>query len=164
MSPALALRIATVGGLGYLPKAPGTWASAATIPVAWAAHWAGGFPALLALTFVVWVLGFWAVAVLVKGMEDPAEIVIDEVAGMLVALWPLSLGLGIMGAEPHVFPWPGWVLGFLLFRTLDIGKPWPVNRAEALGGPMGVMLDDLVAGVMTAAAAMLAAAVAHGWI
>lgn len=164
MSPGLARTIATVGGIGWLPRAPGTWASAATIPLAWGAHAVAGFAGMLVLTVVVTAVGWWAVAALVTGDEDPSEIVIDEVAGMLVALWPLSAGLTMMEAAPSVWPWPGWVLGFVLFRALDILKPPPVSTAERIGGATGVMLDDLVAGLLTALVAVGAAAVAHGWI
>ena len=82
---------------------------------------------------------------------------------MLIALWPLSIGLGQIGAEWHVWPWPGWVVGFLLFRFFDIVKPPPVNWAGRVTGPLGVMLDDVVAGVMTALIVVIAAGMAHGW-
>ena len=82
---------------------------------------------------------------------------------MLIALWPLSIGLGQIGAEWHVWPWPGWVVGFLLFRFFDIVKPPPVNWAGRVAGPLGVMLDDIVAGVMTALIVVVAAGIAHGW-
>ena len=164
MSAALASRIATGFGLGHLPKAPGTWGSLAAIPLAWGLHAAGGFWLLDPATLAVIGLGFWAVANTPGGADDPSEIVIDEIAGMLIALWPLSLGLTLAGTPADVFPWPGWVLGFLLFRFFDIVKPWPVGWADRLGGPLGVMLDDILAGLITAALASLAAAVAHGWI
>nr|WP_285672413.1 phosphatidylglycerophosphatase A [Limibaculum sp. NKW23] len=160
----MARLIATGFGLGRLPLAPGTWASAAAIPLAWLLHGLGGFWLLAAATLAATALGLWAVARMPGGTDDPAEVVIDEIAGQWLALWPLSLGLTHIGAEPWLFPWPGWVLGFLLFRALDIFKPWPVSRAERAGGALGVMLDDLVAGGLTALAASLAAAVAHGWI
>ena len=71
--------------------------------------------------------------------------------------------LGQIGAEWHAWPWPGWVLGFLLFRFFDIVKPPPVSWADRMEGPLGVMLDDIVAGVLTALIAVVAAGVAHGW-
>ncbi len=156
--------IATGLGLGRLPAAPGTWASAATIPLVWGLHWLGGFWLVGPATLAVIALGLWAVARLPGGAADPPEVVIDEVAGMMLALWPLSLGLTLAGAAAHVFPWPGWAMGFVLFRALDILKPWPVSRAERLPGAWGVMADDLAAGAITALAATLAAAVAHGWL
>ena len=59
---------------------------------------------------------------------------------------PLSFGLWHAGAPPALFPWPGWVGGFLLFRLFDIWKPWPVSWADRRKGPTGVMLDDVLAG------------------
>ena len=157
-------QIATVFGIGFLPKGPGTWASAATIPFAWALHWLGGFWLLGPATLAITALGWWATHRYLSGAAgDPPEVVIDEVAGMLIALWPLSLGLTIAGAAPHVWPWPGWVLGFLGFRFFDILKPPPVSWAERPAGATGVMLDDLVAGALTALLATVAAGISHGW-
>ena len=89
---------------------------------------------------------------------------IDEVVGQWVALMPLSLGLWAAGAPAHLFPWPGWVGGFVLFRLFDIWKPGPVGWADRRKGPTGVMLDDVVAGVLAALVVTLLAAVAHGWL
>ena len=183
----LPLRIATVLGLGNLPGAPGTWASVAAIPLAWALHAIGGFWLVAPATVALGLAGWWATgqvlaeraahpedavnlqwnekssAYVAPGDQDPSEIVIDEVVGMLIALWPLSAGLTMMGAAAHVWPWPGWVLGFLLFRFFDIVKPPPVSWADNLPGAMGVMLDDIVAGALTAALALVAAGISHGW-
>jgi phosphatidylglycerophosphatase A len=158
--------IATGFGAGLLPAAPGTWGSLAALPPAWALHWAGGFPALALATLAAVALGFWAVGRELAGRpeEDPGEIVIDEIAGQWLALWPLSFGLWYAERDPALFPWPGWVGAFLLFRLLDILKPPPVRQADALPGALGVMLDDLVAGAMAAALLLLAAALAHGWL
>ncbi|HUS56278.1 MAG TPA: phosphatidylglycerophosphatase A [Thermohalobaculum sp.] len=156
--------IVTCFGIGNLPGAPGTWASVAAIPLAWALHAAGGFWALGLVTMVLALIGYWATSRYLAGRpEDPAEVVIDEVVGMLIALWPLSIGLAHTGAEWHVWPWPGWVLGFLLFRFFDIVRPPPVSWADRVPGPLGVMLDDIVAGVLTASITVIAAGVAHGW-
>jgi phosphatidylglycerophosphatase A len=156
--------IATCFGIGHLSVAPGTWASLAAIPLAWVLHAAGGFWALGLATVVLTLLGYWATARYLDGRaEDPSEVVIDEVVGMMIALWPLSIGLSYMGYAWHVWPWPGWVLGFLLFRFFDIVKPPPVNWADRMEGPLGVMLDDIVAGVLTALIAVMAAGIAHGW-
>ena len=163
MTPLIADRIATVLGIGRLPGAPGTWGSLAAIPLAWSLHYLGGFALLAAATVAVTALGYWASKVYLAGrQEDPSEVVIDEVAGMLLTLWPLSAGLSMAGTDPGVFPWPGWVGGFLLFRFFDLVKPPPVNWADR-PGPLGVMLDDLVAGALAAALMLLAAGVAHGW-
>jgi len=155
--------VATLFGLGTLPLAPGTWASAAALPLAWGLHAAGGAWALAGATVAIAALGWWAAGRIVTGAEDPPEIVIDELAGMLLALWPLSIGLTLAGAPAHLWPWPGWVGGFLAFRLLDILKPWPIRRIERLGGAAGVMLDDLAAGAGAAVLMTVAAGVAHGW-
>ena len=156
--------IATCFGIGNLPGAPGTWASVAAIALAWGLHAAGGFAAVGLVTVALALLGYWATARTLDGRaEDPPEVVIGEVVGMLIALWPLSIGLGLMGAEWHVWPWPGWVVGFLLFRFFAIVKPPPVSWAGRVAGPLGVMLDDIVAGAMTALIVVVAAGVAHGW-
>jgi phosphatidylglycerophosphatase A len=156
--------LATFGGVGLLPLAPGTWGSAAAIPLTWGLHWLGGFWLVGPATVATAVLGYVATArYLEGGDDDPSEVVIDEVAGMMVALWPLSLGLTILDAEPYKFPWPGWVLGFLLFRFFDIVKPFPVSWADRRPGPLGVMLDDILAGVLTAILATISAGISHGW-
>ncbi|MEM1342953.1 MAG: phosphatidylglycerophosphatase A [Pseudomonadota bacterium] len=160
---ALPYRIATLGGIGLLPSAPGTWASIATVPLTWGLHALGGFWLVAAVTVGFAILGWWSIARLDGPDQDPPEVVIDELVGMMLALWPLSLGLTLIEAGPAVFPWPGWLMGFLLFRFFDIVKPPPVNWAERLPGATGVMLDDIVAGVLTAAIALIAAALSHGW-
>ena len=123
--------IATVGGVGYLTKMPGTLGSAVAcglyvfLPV----HWA----AILAVT----VLGIWASDSYAKktGVTDPGEVVIDEVVGMWLSLC----------AMPPTFIVPA----FLLFRIVDIVKPIPVCTAEKLPGGWGIMADDVVGGLMT---------------
>jgi phosphatidylglycerophosphatase A len=150
--------------VGYLKPAPGTWGSAAALPVAFLLHGLGGFPALAIATAAAFLLGTWAVERVTAGVadKDPSEIVIDEVVGMWIALWPLSAGLWLGGAEPWVFPWPGWVGAFVLFRLFDVWKPGPVGWADRQPGAMGVMLDDVIAGAMAAVIVTLAAGVAHG--
>ena len=158
--------IATFGYIGLLRPAPGTWGSLAALPVAWLLHWLGGFPLLCLATLGVFAVGYWATRAETAGREDgdPGEIVIDEVAGQWIALFPLSAGLWMAGAAPHVFPWPGWVAGFVLFRLFDIWKPWPVSWADGLHGPLGVMLDDVLAGIIAAGIVTALAAIAHGWL
>ncbi|MDJ0628234.1 MAG: phosphatidylglycerophosphatase A [Rhodobacter sp.] len=156
--------IATAFGIGHLPYAPGTWGSAAAIPAAYLIHALGGFPALLIATLAVVLAGWWATAVATKGHDDhdPSEIVIDEVAGQWIALWPLSAGLWHAGADPWVFPWPGWVGAFVLFRLFDITKPGPIRWADRLHTPLGVMLDDVLAGLAAAVGVAVLAVLAHG--
>ncbi len=63
-----------------------------------------------------------------------------------------------------LFPWPGWISAFVLFRLLDIWKPGPVGWADRRKGPTGVMLDDVIAGLMAAVLVTLMAGLAHGWL
>lgn len=158
--------IATFGYVGLIPFATGTWGSLAALPIGYLLHVVGGFPLLLIATVLAYGLGFWATKV--ETFEehdlDPAHIVIDEVVGQWIALMPLSLGLWLAGAPPHIFPWPGWVVGFVLFRIFDIWKPGPVGWADRRKGPTGVMLDDVFAGLLAAVAVTLMAGIAHGWL
>jgi phosphatidylglycerophosphatase A len=155
--------IATFGGVGLLRPAPGTWGSLAALPVAWGLHVVGGFGALAVATVVVFGLGWWASALETRGGADPdpSEIVIDEVAGMFLALWPVSLGAAMRGVDVTAL-WPGWVVAFLAFRLFDIWKPGPIGWADRMHTPLGLMLDDVIAGVFAALAVIVAAFVAHG--
>ena len=150
------MAVATAGGVGFLPWAPGTWGSALAIPIfvllsplpVW----------LFALTVAALVaLGAWSAdgAEAHFGRADDGRIVIDEVAGQLIALGPL---LG-----PLLEPTPiGVVTAFVLFRVLDVWKPWPIRwiDREAKGG-WGVMLDDVMAGAI---AALVLAGVMHALV
>ena len=163
--PPRAIRLVTsVCGLGWLPGAPGTWCSVAAIGLGYLLHRMGGLPALLLATVIASALGFGIIRhALLEGEDpDPGEIVIDELVGQWIALLPLSAGLWHAGVPGHVFPWPGLVGAFLLFRLFDIWKPGPVGWADGLGGTLGVMLDDVLAGLMAAAGVAIAAAIAHG--
>lgn len=129
---------ATWFGAGLLPKAPGTWGSLAALPFAWALASMGGTSVLAAATIVCFALGWWASAVYVRrtGVDDPGEVVIDEVAG----IW-----LTLVFSPPDLL---SYGLGFVLFRIFDIWKPWPVSWADRdIGGGLGVMLDDVLAGI-----------------
>ncbi|WP_270937983.1 phosphatidylglycerophosphatase A family protein [Falsiroseomonas oryzae] len=129
--------VATLGGAGLLRPGPGTWGSAVVLPLALL----GPLPCL-ALAALLTLAGFWAAPrVLADAQEDPGWFVADEGAGMLLALAALP-----------VASLPGILLAFALFRLLDIAKPWPVSWADAQPGALGVMLDDLVAGAIAAAA------------
>ena len=158
--------IATFGFVGLMPFAAGTWGSLAALPTGYLLHRLGGFPLLAVATAIAYALGYWATRVETFESHDldPSHIVIDEVVGQWIALMPLSAGLWFAGAPPHVFPWPGWVFGFLLFRLFDIWKPGPVGWADRRKGPTGVMLDDVVAGLLAALIVTLLAGVAHGWL
>jgi phosphatidylglycerophosphatase A len=135
----LILFVATGAGTGYSPLASGTVGSALAV-----ALWAGvrGWPpaAYLALVIAVTALGVWASgrAEAIFGGKDDGRITIDEVAGML-----LSLALLPATASPILVAGAG----FLLFRAFDVAKPPPALLAETLPGGLGVMADDLVAGL-----------------
>ncbi len=157
--------IATFGYVGLLPGPAGTWGSLAALPTGYLLHLLGG-PLLLGAEIVVaYGLGIWATRIETFEQDDldPSHIVIDEVVGQWIALLPLSAGLWLAGAPAQLFPWPGWVFGFLLFRLFDIWKPGPVGWADRRKGPTGVMLDDVIAGVLAALVVILLAGIAHGW-
>lgn len=135
--------VATAGGIGYAPRrlGPGTWASAATVLVWWLvasqSPWLGHWVVALTLLTLVIALGVpAATAVEVEGgRHDPSYIVIDEVAGQLIALIAIPLD------------WKSLLASLILFRAFDILKPPPCRRLERFSGGMGVMLDDMAAGV-----------------
>ncbi|MEO1688371.1 MAG: phosphatidylglycerophosphatase A [Pseudomonadota bacterium] len=156
--------LATLWGLGALVPAPGTFGSLAALPLGWVLHGLGGFPLLVVGFLAVCVAGWLAIRGAPIWEADASEVIVDEVAGQLLALFPLSLGLWLRGTEPWLFPWPGWVGAFLAFRLFDIWKPWPINALERLPGAWGVMADDLLAGLFAALLVALADAVAHGWL
>jgi phosphatidylglycerophosphatase A len=155
--------IATFGGVGHLRPAPGTWGSLAALPVAWALYALGGVPLFGLAILLVFGLGWWATALETRGKDDhdPSEIVIDEVAGQWIALLPVMIGASHSGAGVLAL-WPGWVTAFVAFRLFDIAKPGPVGWADRQHGPLGVMLDDVIAGVMAALVVGLGAYISHG--
>ncbi|MVO14430.1 phosphatidylglycerophosphatase A family protein [Parasedimentitalea huanghaiensis] len=159
----LAQMTATVGGIGYLRPAPGTWGSLAALPIAWAFHTLGGFPLLVIAVIGTFVKGTWATKQMTAGSKnhDPSEIVIDEVVGQFIALLPLSYAAWIHGIDILVM-WPGWVAAFALFRLFDITKPGPIGRADRRGDALGVMLDDVIAGLFAAIGVISLAALWHG--
>ena len=155
--------IATFFGVGHLRPAPGTWGSLAALPVAGLLHVAGG-PLLLGLGVVgVFALGWWATAQETAGKadQDPSEIVIDEVAGQWLAFLPVSIGAAHAGAALGDL-WPGWITAFVLFRLFDIWKPGPIGWADRRGDALGVMLDDILAGLAAAIGVVAFAALSHG--
>ena len=130
--------IATWGGSGLLPRAPGTWGSLAALPFAWAIASYGGVWALPAAVVLVFALGLWASSQIAaeSDHDDPSEIVIDEVAGQWLTLAVVPPDLVLYAA------------GFVLFRIFDVVKPWPVSWADkTVRGGLGIMLDDVFAGV-----------------
>lgn len=128
---------ASVFYIGYLPIAPGTIGSlAALIPY----YFICNNPALMtAVILAVSILGFMTSGRVEKmfGEKDPGEIVIDEFSGMLISLYRIPPAMGYV------------VTGFILFRFFDIVKPKPIKSLEKLKGGMGIMSDDIIAGVYT---------------
>ncbi len=155
--------IASVCGVGFLRPAPGTWGSLAALPLAYGIHQIGGFWFLLNLTVFAFISGLIATQRVTEGAEDhdPSWVVIDEVVGQWIALFPVSYGAAMMGIGIERL-WPGWIAAFVLFRLFDITKPWLVGRADRMGTPMGVMLDDVIAGVFAAIGVIALASVYHG--
>jgi phosphatidylglycerophosphatase A len=178
--PSVSLAIATAFGLGYLPKAPGTWGSVAGILLSWVllklwphiSLWGQG-PRLwnipvpyglvaVTTTTLVGLVGLWAAdrSAQYVGVKDPQFVVVDEVSGQMIAT------LFTMGATERYldgmtgfhsgFWWhgdPNWkylLLGFILFRVFDIWKPFPARQAESLPGGLGIMADDWIAGIYAA--------------
>jgi phosphatidylglycerophosphatase A len=154
----LALAIATCG-VGYLPLAPGTWGSLLAVGIYLMLHrfsfpYAHAAPSdirqnyiiqLFTIT-VVTIVGTWAASRTerVSKTKDPSKVVIDEVAGQLIAL--LAVRVGVWNIND--FWW--LVSAFILFRFFDIVKPYPARKMESLKGGLGIMADDLVAGVYAA--------------
>ncbi len=154
--------IATFFYVGHLVPAPGTWGSLAALPAALVLYWLGGPWLVAAAAGVVFVLGWWATAEETRGSldQDPSEVVVDEVVGQWIALLPVFFGA--LWADVAVLAlYPGWIAAFVLFRLFDIWKPGPIGWADQRGDALGVMLDDVVAGVFAAIGVAALAALAH---
>jgi phosphatidylglycerophosphatase A len=130
--------IATWFGAGLARWAPGTWGSLATLPLGILTLWVGGPWATAVAGLAATVIGLWAVEVYLQtaALKDPKEVVIDEVAGQLFALVPAGLD------------WRLWIIAFILFRFFDITKIGPIGWAERLPRAFGVMIDDVIAGIV----------------
>lgn len=151
----LGLLVATCGYVGYVPVASGTFGSAAGLAVFAAVRLSESVAVELAVIVLLFVIGIWSSNVAERhlGGVDPAPVVIDEVAGMLITL--ALLPVNVYGA----------IVGFLIFRLLDVIKPWPADRLERLHGGLGVMADDAMAAVYANLALRILIAVApEGWL
>jgi phosphatidylglycerophosphatase A len=150
----VAVLISTVGYVGYVPFAPGTFGSAAGLVVYAAIAWTGSPFVEVAAILAVFTVGVWAGTIAERyfGGVDPGPVVIDEVLGMLVTLAFLPIG------------WSGAVAGFILFRVFDVIKPFPAGRLERLHGGLGVMADDAMAAVYANIALRAARWALPGWI
>lgn len=132
----VALAVATLGGVGYMPVASGTWGTLATIPLYLLimtadSLWIYGIVLLLVTAVAI------ASADVVEKLlgKDPSAVVIDETAGFLVTLFAVPLTMGTV------------VAGFFLFRLFDIVKVQPARALENQHGGFGIVADDLVCGL-----------------
>jgi len=133
--------IATFFGVGFLPPGPGTWASAVTVALWWAAGhllqpgWL--VPAAVLVSLAITIIGISPSTVVAResGRKDPGFVVIDEVAGQMIALIGVPLS------------WKYLLASFILFRSFDIVKPYPLRRLESLPEGTGIMMDDVGAGL-----------------
>lgn len=154
--------ITSLLGVGLIPRAPGTWGSLVALPVGFILALLGPF-VLLTATGIAFGIGWWATDRLTDGMDDhdPSEVVVDELVGQWITLVPLSMGIGIGIGDPTYDIPLNLLMAFCLFRLFDITKPFPVSYFDRIATPLGVMLDDVAAGIMAGCAvwiiAMLAA-------
>ena len=136
-----ATQVATLFGIGHLKPGPGTWGSVATVLlwalVSWRIPPEARTWATIAAATVVTMIGIPAATRVVRasGLKDPQFVVIDEVAGQLVALIAVPLA------------WKTFLAGLILFRVFDILKPPPVRQLERLPEGIGIVVDDLGAGI-----------------
>ena len=132
--------VASFFGIGFMPIAPGTWASlAAALIVYFTPLGLAPFPIRVMVTAAVYAAGVPAAAACERhfGKKDPRPCVIDEVAGQLVGIWLLPRQAGF------------YISAFFLFRLFDIWKPFPIRKSEALPHGFGIMTDDILAGFYT---------------
>jgi phosphatidylglycerophosphatase A len=151
----LAVFLATCGYVGYAPVAPGTFGSAAGLAVFVLVRGSGSMLVEIATIVVLFAVGVWSGTEAEHhfGGVDPGPIVLDEVVGMLITL--ALIPVNAMGA----------FVGFLVFRALDVFKPWPSGRFVRLPGGLGVMADDGMAALYANGVMRILVAVAPGgWL
>lgn len=155
----LARLIGTVCFVGYMKPAPGTWGSIAALPIGFVIYQVGGFWLFCIAIIVAFFKGWWATAQMTKGLEnhDPSEVVVDEVVGQWIAIAPVFFAATRLDIDVTLL-WPGWLAAFLLFRAFDIFKPWLVGWADRRDDALGVMLDDVIAGIFAAILVLILAA------
>ncbi len=159
---ALARLIGTVFYVGHMRPAPGTWGSFIALPFGYVIYQIGGFWLFALAILAGFFKGWWATVQMTKDSDnhDPSEIVIDEVIGQWIALVPVFYGASMMGVDLQQL-WPGWIAAFILFRAFDITKPSLVGWADRRDDALGVMLDDVIAGVFAAIGVVALAALFH---
>jgi len=150
----LGVLCATCAYLGYVPIAPGTFGSALGLLLFWAIRSTGSAGIEAAVMAVLFAVGVWSGTVAERHFRgvDPGAVVIDEVFGMLVTLAFLPVSM------------TGAIVGFFVFRLLDIVKPWPARRFEALHGGLGIMADDGMAAIYGNLLMRALIVIAPGWL
>lgn len=132
------ISLATLFGLGKNKKAPGTWGTAATLPLAFVLLWCGPIVHMVA-TLLLLPVGIFSAELYEQQSDrhDSQEVIIDEVLGFLITMTWLPM------------TWQSFVFGFFLFRLLDIMKPFPIGYLDKrIQGGLGVVIDDVAAGLI----------------
>jgi phosphatidylglycerophosphatase A len=139
----VAILLGTFFGAGYWPWGPGTAGSAAALLIYLVSRPALSGVWLLVAAALLYLPGVWAATECERiwGKTDPGKVVVDEVIGQWItlAVIPAAAGFGER--------WQLWLAGFIIFRALDITKPFPIRRLERLPGGWGIITDDALAGV-----------------
>ena len=155
--------IATIFGIGYLRPAPGTWGSLFALVLAILLVETFGVIGFLFALVSTCVFGWWATSKYLQQIKtkDPSEVVIDELIGQWIAILPIAMAVFYLNLE-SLDLWPGWISSFLFFRLFDILKPSLIGWADKKNGALGVMLDDIFAGVAAAICTIILAVLYHG--
>ena len=138
MMQKLMIRLATFFGVGKLPKAPGTWGTLAALPLVFVMAQLGPIYYMIG-TFLLLMVAIFSAEIYEKHSQshDAKEVVIDEVLGILITMTWLPI------------TWQSFVFGFILFRVLDIWKPFPIGFLDKrIQGGLGVVIDDVAAGII----------------
>ena len=156
--------IATIFGIGYLRPAPGTWGSLFALILAILLVEIFGIIGFILALLSIGAFGWWATSVYLKQIKtkDPSEVVIDELIGQWIAVLPIAIAVFYFKLDPFDL-WPGWISSFLFFRLFDISKPSLIGWADKKNGALGVMLDDIFAGVAAAICTITLAVLYHGF-
>lgn len=132
--------VATTLGAGYFPLAPGTMGSLISASIFYLlTHLGVAFNVLMLLTIPIVLVAYWGCII---GHQlwgkDPSRVTVDEFAGCWIACLFAPESWGIVGIA----------IAFVLFRAIDILKPWPVSKADQMAHPSGILLDDIAAGLI----------------
>jgi phosphatidylglycerophosphatase A len=150
-----AILIATAGGAGFMPKAPGTAGAAVGVLVYVLMEELGQSVYFLHVILLLLIVGIWASSSVERLWgHDSQRIVIDEVVGQMITF--------AGAADRYQLSWFYILLGFGLFRLFDITKPFPIRRLERFKGGLGVMADDVGAGLYALAVLTLVYRYIHG--